>query len=306
MTELKAPAGHHALAQHVSLRNTKTLNVGFEMFQNGNARHSSTRVLMDHRLHVRPRMNSASTLIDLESRWARARRAALRAVAGCVEGEPDAVLAERAFEVDALEAARVTFDNSLMLGKGFRRHHAPVAFSELGATLDALEGPCLRGKWALHPREAAWVLERQPCGGCAAVCDSWRESLDGLVLGLSGEGRATRHRSGGHGDSSCVDVVYLDPQSRLRFGFIPEEMREGLDAVEKFLGSLKGTRVRCLGVSEGVLAYELEVDGCGGTEAVTALLTRAVKARWPELALRDVSPRSPFERLESAPSQEVP
>ena len=251
-------------------------------------------------------MSSASTLIDLESRWARARRAALRVVAGCVEGEPDEVLAERAFEVDALEAARATFDNSLMLGKGFRRHHAPVAFSELGPTLDALKGPCLRGQWQPHPREAAWVLERKPCGACTAVCDGWRESLDGLVLGLSGEGRATRHRSGGHGDDTCVDVVYLDPQSRLRFGFVPDAMQEGLDAVEKFIGSLKGTRVRLLGVSEGVLSYELDVDGCGGTEAVTALLTRAVKARWSELVLRDVSPRSPFERPDSAPSQEVP
>ena len=251
-------------------------------------------------------MSSASTLIDLESRWARARRAALRVVAGCVEGEPDEVLAERAFEVDALEAARATFDNSLMLGKGFRRHHAPVAFSELGPTLDALKGPCLRGQWQPHPREAAWVLERKPCGACTAVCNGWRESLDGLVLGLSGEGRATRHRSGGHGDDTCVDVVYLDPQSRLRFGFVPDAMQEGLDAVEKFIGSLKGTRVRLLGVSEGVLSYELDVDGCGGSEAVTALLTRAVKARWPALTVRDVSPRSPFERPESAPFQEVP
>ncbi len=251
-------------------------------------------------------MTRSGLLADLNSRWVRARRAALQTVAGSIETEPDELLAERAFEVDSLEAARVSFDNSLMLGKGFRRHHQQIAFSELGAALDALEGACLRGHWQPHPRETAWVLERKPCGACSAVCDGWRESLDGLVLGVSGEGRATRHRSGGHGDSSCVDVVYLDPQSRLRFGFIPEEMREGLDAVEKFLASLKGTRVRFLGVSEGVLAYELEVDGCGGTEAVTALLTRAVKARWPELALRDVSPRSPFERPDSAPSQEVP
>lgn len=251
-------------------------------------------------------MTSAGALEELGDRWARARRAALHAVAGRVDGESDDALAERAFEVDALEAARVTFDNSLLLGKGFRRHHAQVSFGELGPTLAALKSPCLRGEWRPHAREAAWVLERSPCGGCAAVCDAWREALDGLVLGLSGDGRATRHRSGGHGDASCVDVIYLDPQSRLRFGFIPDSMREGLDAVEKFLGSLKGTRVRFLGVSEGVLAYELDVEGCGGTEAVTALLTRAVKSRWPGLTPRDVSPRSPFERPESAPSLEVP
>jgi hypothetical protein len=252
-------------------------------------------------------MTSTGALEDLADRWARARRAALRAVAGRVDGEADEALAQRAFEVDALEAARVTFDNSLMLGKGFRRHHGPVPFVELGQALEALGGPCLRGRWRAHPREAAFVLERKPCGGsCEAVCDAWREALDGLVLGVSGEGRATRHRSGGHGDDACVDVVYLDPESPLRFGFIPEAMREGLDAVARFLNGLKGTRVRFLGVAEGVLAYELEVDGCGGTEAVTALLTRAVASRWPALRVRDVSPRSPFERPESPPVLEVP
>ncbi|MBL8921387.1 MAG: hypothetical protein JNJ54_21185 [Myxococcaceae bacterium] len=252
-------------------------------------------------------MTSAGALEDLGERWARARRAALRSVAGERKGEEDDALAARAFEVDALEAARVMFDNSLLLGKGFRRHHGPVPFAELGRALEALGGPCLRGRWQAHPREAAFVLERGPChGGCEAVCDAWREALDGLVLGVSGEGRATRHRSGGHGDGACVDVIYLDPESLLRFGFIPDELREGLDAVARFLNGLKGTRVRFLGVSEGVLAYELEVDGCGGTEAVTALLTRAVAARWPALRVRDVSPRSPFERPESPPVLEVP
>lgn len=251
-------------------------------------------------------MTSAGALEDLGERWARARRAGLRSVAGQLDGEADDALAARAFEVSALDAARVTFDNSLLLGKGFRRHHGEVPFAGLGKALEGLAGPCLRGRWQAHPREAAFVLERRPCGGCAAVCDTWREALDGLVLGLSGEGRATRHRSGGHGDEVCVDVVYLDPESPLRFGFIPDAMREGLDAVARFLNGLKGTRVTFLGVSEGVLAYQLEVDGCGGTDAVTALLTRAISSRWPDLELRDVSPRSPFERPEPAPSLEVP
>lgn len=249
---------------------------------------------------------TSGALEELGQRWARARRAALRAVAGQVDGEADRQLTLRAFEVDALEASRKTFDNSLVLGQQFRRRQGPVPFAALGATLASLSSECLRGAWKAHAREPAWVLERTPCSGCASVCDAWREALDGLVLGLSGEGRATRHRSGGHGDATCVDVIYLDPESPLRFGFIPDAMREGLDAVSRFLNGLKGTRVRFLGVSEGVLAYELDVDGCGGTEAVTALLTRAVAARWPDLRVRDVSPRSPFERPESPAVQENP
>ncbi len=240
------------------------------------------------------RAMDVGALEDLGARWERARRAALRTVAGRVEAESDEALAVRAFEVDAREASRLAFDHGVTLGKGFVRSFGPVAFHQLPETLSRLPGPCLRGQWEPHPREAAFVLERPSCGGCASVCDAWREALDGLVVGVTGEGRATRHRSGGHGDGTCVDVLYRDPESRLRFGFIPDGMRDGLEAITKFLNGMKGTHLEFRGVSEGVLLYELAVEGCGGTEAVTKLLARSVTARWPALTLRDVSPRSPF------------
>jgi hypothetical protein len=69
-------------------------------------------------------------------------------------------------------------------------------------------------------------------------------------------------------------------------------MLRPLEAVTRFLNRLAGTSVRFLGVSEGVLLYELHVDGCGGGAAVTELLRRSIRSRWPQLELRDVTPRA--------------
>ncbi|MBE2252380.1 MAG: hypothetical protein IAE78_22795 [Myxococcus sp.] len=237
-------------------------------------------------------MKRSPDLADLERRWQHARLSALRGVAGRRDDESEAALTERAFEVDAPEAARKTFENSLVLGKGFARVVAPVGFDEVPEVLGALKSPCHQGAWRAVDDEPGFVLERAPCGAPASVCDKWREAADGLVLGLTGDARSTRHRSGGRGDDTCVDVVYLAPDSPLRYGFIPEAMATGLAAVARFLNQMKGTEVRFLGVSEGVLLYELDVDGCGGGPAVNELLSRAVKSRWPTLELRDVSPRA--------------
>lgn len=231
-------------------------------------------------------------LAELENRWQRSRLSALREVAGQQDGETEDALTLRAWEIDPLEAARKVFENGLRLGKGFARAVEPVRFEAVPEVLEALKSPCHQGTWRAVDDEPGFFLQRAPCGAPASVCDKWREAADGLVLGATGEARSTRHRSGGRGDATCIDVIYLAPGSPLRYGFIPDDMAGGLEAVARFLNRIKGTAVRFLGVSEGVLLYELDVDGCGGGPAVSQLLTRAVKSRWPTLELRDVSPRA--------------
>lgn len=248
-------------------------------------------------------MGGGFEVADLKRRWERARLSALRAIGGQRAGEDEDALTLRAFEVDGPEAARKTFENSLVLGQGFSRAVRPVGFEQVPEVLEALGSPCFRGTWQPVDDEPGFVLERAPCGAPASVCDKWREAADGLVLGLTGDARSTRHRSGGRGDGTCVDVVYLAPDSPLRYGFIPDEMQAGLESVARFVNLLKGTTVRFLGVSEGVLLYTLDVAGCGGGSAVNELLTRAVEARWPALALRDVSPRAVLGLTDSTDSQ---
>lgn len=236
---------------------------------------------------------------DLAERWRRARIAALAALLPATDGSRDSdelALLTRALAVDAAETYRRVFDNSLRLGQSCARwfDHEP-ALGELPALLQALGSPCLQGQWQAMDGEPALSLSRAGCEA-AGACDYWREAIDGLVLGLTGGIRHARHESRGHGGNTCVDVVYVDPESALRFGSIPEPMREGLERVRgtarRFDSSVD---VKFLGVSEGVLLYQIEKSGCRGELDIGPVVEKGLRNRFPDLALREISPRPVLE-----------
>ena len=201
-------------------------------------------------------MFQESVLHELAWRWRRARRTAAQGLIGPVADEADEdLLISCATEVDAPGLHRKLFENGVRLGEGFRRvEKRAVSMAELPAVLTALEAPCLRGAWETAG-PTAWRLERPPCrAGCEApTCDAWREAVDGLVLGLTGGARHTRTSSAGHGQATCVDVVYEDAQSPLRYGELDVALVPTLESVQKFVRNFRGADVRFLGVSEGVL-----------------------------------------------------
>lgn len=243
-------------------------------------------------------MHSKSQFEELAERWSRARRAALASVLGLSREEvaraEESVLVAVAGESAPEELFRRVFENSLRLGKGFARHHGGVVgLEELPGALGRLGVPCLRGAWRRAEDEPAEFLEREPCqpGATAIGCDYWREACDGLVLGLSGGIRHTRHASAGHGDARCLDVLYVDPESPLRFGLLPDELREALEPTRRLIQRFRGGgEVRFLGVSEGVLLYQLSAD-CAGKTVLRELVERCVRRRFPHLTPREMSPR---------------
>jgi hypothetical protein len=236
---------------------------------------------------------------DLADRWRRARIAALASLLPATDtraSNDELALLTRALAVDGAEAYRRVFDNSLRLGQGCARWfgHEP-ALGELPALLSELQSSCLRGQWQPCEGEAALTLSRIGCEASGA-CDYWREAIDGLVLGLSGGIRHARHHSCGHGGSSCVDVIYVDPESPLRFGSIPEPMQAGLERVRGTARHFDSSiDVKYLGVSEGVLLYQIERSGCGGELDVGAVIEKGLRKRFPDLALREISPRPVLE-----------
>lgn len=234
---------------------------------------------------------------DLADRWRRARRAALRSLlteAG--DDEDEVALLTRALAVDAAETYRRVFDNSLRLGQGFARYFgAELPLGALPDLLSALGSPCLQGDWRGHDEEPALLLSREGCASVGA-CDFWREAIDGLVLGVTGGIRHARHVSRGHGGAACVDVLYLDPESSLRFGEIPETMREGLERVRATARRFDSrVDVTFLGVSEGVLLYQLVKNGCSTELDVKSVVESGLRKRFPDLALREISPRPVLE-----------
>lgn len=235
---------------------------------------------------------------DLSARWRHARRAALRAQlpeSGPEAGDDDLLAAGLAANAD--DATKRVFDNSLRLGVGFTRaFDKELSLGELPAALSELEAPCLAGTWApAEGDEPALTLARDGCPAAKlgpAACEFWREAIDGLVLGITGGIRHARHESVGHGGARCFDVVYVRPESPLRFGAIPSEIRDALEEVRRTAATFDSTvRVDFMGISQETLYYQLTRAGCGGDLSISSVVERAVRRRLPDLKLREISPR---------------
>lgn len=251
-----------------------------------------------HELHPHPEaIGAAGRAQDLAARWQRARLSALRAVVGEAAQGSEAELLACALEVDPAQTFTRVFDNSARLGAGFKRHfreHHTLA--TLPALLGALGVPCLRGAW--RTTSGAALLERPPCAATqgAGVCDWWREAIDGLVAGLSDEARHARHRSLGHGDGACLDVLYDDPEGTARFGPLPPEVEQAAQPIARLVRRLAaGVTLELLGVSEGVLLYRLQGQGGAAPAPARALVEGALAQKLPGLHFKELSPRAVYD-----------
>lgn len=238
-------------------------------------------------------------LIDLAARWRRARRAALQAsVAPGSTDETEQDLLVRAFQEDRGGVLKRVFDNSLRLGVSFARYHgSEIPLGELPAVLPRLGAPCLSGRYRPCEEEPAFFLEQGGCGIEAlgpAACDWWREAIEGLVLGITGGIFYTRHASAGHGGGVCVGVLYMHPESPLRFGPIPEVMRDATAGVTRTVRAFHSSlEVEFLGMSEGILFYRIRRRGCGDTPLhAQSLVERGIHRHFPGVELREVTERS--------------
>lgn len=241
---------------------------------------------------------AVAALADLQDRWARARRSALLAAgaAGPIPaGEAAEESAVRALDPDAAEAAlSLVFDYSRLLGQGFRRFHRwdgdPAA---LGQLLSALGLPCLGGAQFSALSFGDLELRRAGCAGSGTrrACDHFREATDGLVLGLSdGAVRHRRHRSRGHGQEACVDVLLAAPTSPRRFGPLPRELAAPVEALARRLERLcPGLGLEAVGLSESTLCLRWSSPSEG--LAAEAMVQRALARDLPGQAWINVSPR---------------
>lgn len=221
-------------------------------------------------------------LDDLADRWRRARAAAARPLA---PGDADGS------DADGDEAQKRAFEYSLRLGRGFvKHHHTPLALSDLPELFRRLTMPCLQGSLRAIDGEAALVLERAGCAEGAPACDVHREAIAGLLLGLTGTVRHARHDSLRHGGERCVDVLYEDAESRLRFGAIPDSARGAIESVKRLVRAFDSSvELSFLGVSEGALFYRITRDA--GGVGVQSLVERTLRRRLPSLVPVEISPR---------------
>ncbi len=267
-------------------------------------------------------MNKTTTLItqhtnfdldEFQSRWLKARISALRAALGGGDGafSEEQLLQQVSAETRDLVLRRV-FDHSRHLGQSVVRYLGMTwEVADLVDILPRMGAACFSGRWL--PHNEAHVLDRGGCSSLSALgsfgCDYWREALDGLVMGVGENERLARHRSKGHGDASCLDVLfteeYVAPRvvsadthctssgERLKYGPIPGEMIQALEPLRKRFEAMK-VRALLEGLSEGILYYRLEAEEgvlCGaGGKLMHDSFASALAQRYPTLVPRDAGP----------------
>lgn len=233
---------------------------------------------------------------DLRERWRRSRWAALAAVIEPVSrDEAEEHLLARALAHDHEQAYYRVFDNSLRLGQSLVRfYRTPITLDTLARELPSLGTPCLQGASTRpSPDEPAFYVERRGCDGASRlVCGYYREAIEGLVLGATGGLRHARHESRSASAERCLDVIYLDPESPLRFGPIPPEIEPALTSAKRQARAFTSScELSFLGLSEGVLYYEIKRHGCGDELSLAGLVERAVARKLAGVVCKEVSPR---------------
>lgn len=235
---------------------------------------------------------------DLADRWRLARLAALRSVVKCTDTpREEAPLIALALARDADSTLRAVYDNSRKLGLGFRSYYAvDLPLRDIAAQLPQLGTPCHIVAWEPVDEPPHYRSERAGCRVGAlhpGACAYFREATDGLVMGLSSSVHFARYESLGSGGRRCVDALFVQPTSALRFGVTPDELKAPLEQVLRTARALDSSaRLEFLGVAEGVLYYTLEVATIPGRVHPGSAIRQALRRRCPSLELRDVTPRS--------------
>jgi hypothetical protein len=265
---------------------------------------------------VSPGLPDLSAADDLALRWSRARCAALRTVvtdADTATEEPE--LARKAAALDPAAALSRVFEYSRILGLGFcRTYGVDLTLVDLAELIPALGAPCHPNGFTAIAQEAA---SRSTATRCAAAhdaaahgeplpCDHWRESIHGLVNGLSSSVSYTRVGSHAGGASACADLLHVAPQTPLRFTPLPAEMHTEIAAIRTLIERVDpGVKLEIFGLIDGVLHYRLDpgpganrdtcgskTKGCGLDSG--AVLQGALHRRFPTLRVADASPRAVF------------
>jgi hypothetical protein len=206
------------------------------------------------------------------------------------------------------ELLKSVFDLSRQLASSASKYFK-VSFEiqDLAKVLSQSGSPCVGGQWFAH--KEAYIYSRKSCSQFnkigSFVCDYWREACDGLVMGLGEDERFTRHASVGHGDSECLDVIFVDKPTRsksnehgskMKWLPLPEYLKKDLDTVVQRMERLR-IKVDFLGYAEGKVFYLIENKEdptsslCGpGGRYFHEKLKEEVNKMQPDLIIQDAAP----------------
>lgn len=200
---------------------------------------------------------------------------------------------------------RQVFDHSRQLGMSLVRYlKHTFELSDLAEVLPLLGTPCFSGAW--QPHNHAFVLSRKGCSANSSKnsfqCDYWREALDGLIMGVGNEERLARHRSQGHGDIDCQDILFMETESKkivgdsvMRWGALSTDLADHIK-IQTAAFEQKGYYLTIHGFSEGQLYYEMKAKAAGscgpGERMMSTHFESKMTQDFPYLKFKEISPQS--------------
>lgn len=171
----------------------------------------------------------------------------------------------------------------------------PLSCTEIALILERSGLPCISGPWQeIEP--GVMQLKRVPCQReNTHICDVWRESVDGLVMGAGENARYSRHSSYADPGSSCVDLLYPEDQPQWRLAEVPEAYQPVLERLNADLAKHQA-EITILGYAEAQVFYQLKDHHpvlAGRRQGFLELsLQKWLSESEPRLKLVEMSPRA--------------
>lgn len=196
---------------------------------------------------------------------------------------------------------RKIFDLSRKTGLEILKEKENLNIKETVDIINSLEIPCIKASFEFDEATSSAKSTRETCI-CNAnenSCQYWRESLDGLIMGIGDNERYVRYQSILYGkNDTCVDVIYDSSVSDMRWGEIPFEISIALTPlIEKY--QKKDVQIILKGLNEKTLYFQIKDKDSNLSgfrrKYILENFEETFKKKFPNLSIFEISPRAVIE-----------
>lgn len=196
---------------------------------------------------------------------------------------------------------RKIFDLSRKIGLEILEKTEYLTIKETIETINGLKIPCIDDSFKFDEKTKSANSTRKTCicNANETSCQYWRESLDGLIMGLGDNERYVRYQSILFGkNETCVDVIYDSSVNDLKWGEIPFEISSNLKhIIEKY--QKKNVEIILKGLNEKNLYFQIKDKDSNlagfRRKYILENFEETFKKKFPDFNPIEISPRAVIE-----------
>lgn len=196
---------------------------------------------------------------------------------------------------------RKIFDLSREFGLKILAESETLDLEKISGILNLLEIPCIEESFVYDEKNnsAKSIRNNCLCSANEKSCQYWRESIDGLIMGLGDNERYVRHSSILYGkNDNCTDVIYDSSLNDMRWGEIPLEILNSLNnVIEKY--QKKDIQIILKGFNEKTLYFQIKDKDTNLSGFRRKFILENMEAtfnkKFPDFNLFEISPRAVIE-----------